>query len=60
MTCTSPATRESRIEAAWATLVDLASDDTTLRTACETLLADCRDPRRNTAADILALIGDDR
>lgn len=48
--------RKARVATAWNILVDRDQDDATLRRACETLIADCTDARRDTARDILALL----
>ncbi|MGB0854919.1 MAG: hypothetical protein ACPGSI_16605 [Pikeienuella sp.] len=37
---------------------DLSATDTEVRRACQIVIGLCADPRRNTARDILAILGD--
>lgn len=46
------------LNAAWKTLMTHDSSDDDTRRACQILIANCRDPRRDTARDILAVLGD--
>lgn len=50
--------RTEIVDAAWQVLVDLDADDDALSRACQTLIENCRDGRRDTARDILAILGD--
>ena len=49
--------RADMVDTAWHVILDKDVDDDTLRAACKTVLQHCRDPRRDTAADLLAIIG---
>lgn len=51
--------RAAQIADAWSTVIDRDADDATLARACRTLIRHCRDPRRDTARDLLALLGPD-
>lgn len=53
------AARAARVDDAWQVLIDLDATDPEMADACRTLIADCRDPRRDTARDLLALLDDD-
>lgn len=53
-----PRTRARRLDEAWGIIRDLSATDAELRRACNIVIGLCKDPRRDTARDILALLED--
>jgi hypothetical protein len=53
-----PTTRARMADDAWQILCDATATDDEVRRACHILRANCTDARRDTAIDLLAVMGD--
>lgn len=47
---------DNQVDSAWEIIRDPMATDTELRCACNIVIDHCRDPRRDTARDILAIM----